>query len=73
MGKYIYEFKRFGCLDRQNGISITDMHGNYICGKPQLVWWWPINWVVVALLLPLAALTTWRKRRTWNTRQEKGK
>lgn len=65
MGKYQYEFERFGTLFRQKGVTVTDAYGNYICGKPHWVWWWPPNWLAIAIGLPIVgARLLWRKLRS---------
>lgn len=61
MGKYVYEFERFGVLFRKNGITMTDYAGNYISGEPHWVWWWPINWIVlIAYAVPFLPIHMWR-------------
>lgn len=53
----LYQFGKYGTILRQNGMTIKDGHGNYICGKPMIVWWWPLNWIVFLLYIPAFILT----------------
>jgi hypothetical protein len=51
-----YKFRRFGTLMQYRGMPIY-FNGRRIGPEPQIVWWWPVNWVV----LPFAfILMVWR-------------
>jgi len=67
MSAYNYTFERFGCLMRSRGIPIIDAEDNYLCGEPQFVWWWPINWVVITiyviLFLPIHLYRAYKDRK----------
>lgn len=63
MGKYVYEFEKFGTLFRKNGVTITDGRGNYIAGKPRFVPWWPINWLAFVFGTPIVVVRLWQRRR----------
>lgn len=67
MSRYQYEFCKFGVLMRKNRLAVTDSYGNHICGKPEFVWWWPVNWVVVGgcvlVLMPIALWIEYKKRK----------
>lgn len=64
MGTYNYEFQKFGCLFRQKGITVTTSDGHYISGEPKFVWWWPINWIVIAIGFPITVVIhLWNRRK----------
>ena len=54
-----YSIGKYGSLFKQNGMRITDGRGNVIAGESHLVWWWPLNWLIVAITLPVAAVAMW--------------
>lgn len=59
-----YEWMRFGTLRKHIGIPMYA--GDVLITQWVVVWWWPINWVVTAIVLPRALYNLWRERKSSN-------
>ena len=47
----MYKFQKYGTLMYYNGLPVYV--GNRCITDRKLVWWWPVNWVVVTLAMPI--------------------
>jgi len=55
----MYRFEKYGCLFKYNGIPLYV--GNYCITKRKIVWWFPWNWIIVIVALPVAAIMAIKK------------
>ncbi|NIX75408.1 hypothetical protein [Microvirga terricola] len=52
----MYRFGRFGSLLRDDHPIALYVGGRRLSPPPRLVWWFPWNWVVAAIALPIAVV-----------------
>jgi hypothetical protein len=48
----IYRFNKLGTLWRDDHPLALYAGTRRLSPRPRLVWWWPVNWVAVVLVLP---------------------
>jgi hypothetical protein len=60
----IYRFERFGSLWRDDHPLALYAGNRRLSPAPKLVWWWPLNWFAVVIVLPQAVFSALIKRRS---------
>jgi len=61
----IYQFGKVGTLFKYKGISVF-IGGKRTTDLPKLAWWWPINWILTIVALPLILYKVLIKREESN-------
>jgi len=48
----MYKFEKYGALMKYNGIPVYI--GNKCITERTFAWWWPLNWILILIALPIA-------------------